>query len=100
MAFQPGESGNPKGAPRKAKIVTRELILALNEQAGDANKLRKVIDALIAKAEAGDVAAINAIMDRVDGKAIQAVEQEISVSDPLMDLISTIANRGKKLVDD
>jgi hypothetical protein len=40
MAFQPGESGNPKGAPRKAKIVTRELILALNEQAGDANKLR------------------------------------------------------------
>ena len=77
MVFKPGQSGNP-GGRRRDKIATQELIIALNERDGDANKLRKVIDALIAKAKEGDVAAINAIMDRVEGKVAQDIGLTVS----------------------
>lgn len=72
MPFEKGRSGNP-GGRRRDKMATQELIIALNEQDGDANKLRKIIDALILKARDGDVPAINTIMDRVEGKVAQDI---------------------------
>lgn len=42
--------------------------------AEDGKNLRKIADALVAKAADGDVAAIKEIGDRVDGKAVQSVE--------------------------
>lgn len=40
---------------------------------GDGEKLRRIADALIAKAEDGDMAAIKELGDRLDGKAQQAI---------------------------
>jgi hypothetical protein len=71
MPFQPGQSGNPGG--QRPKQFKQQFIAALNEAAGDATKLRRVVDSIIAKAIEGDVAAASLIMDRVDGKVPQAV---------------------------
>ena len=39
----------------------------------DAVRLRKIAEALLDKAEEGDIAAIKELGDRLDGKAIQAI---------------------------
>lgn len=39
----------------------------------DAERLRRIADALLAKAEEGDLAAIKELGDRLDGKASQSV---------------------------
>lgn len=72
MQWKPGQSGNPKGA-KKARIVTQQLISALNEAdpADGITKLRKIVDRLVENALAGDMQAINAVMDRVEGKPPQ-----------------------------
>ena len=40
----------------------------------DADVLRKIAEALLAKAAEGDMAAIKELGDRIDGKSMQAVE--------------------------
>ena len=40
----------------------------------DADVLRKIAEALLTKASEGDMAAIKELGDRIDGKAMQAVE--------------------------
>lgn len=42
--------------------------------ADDGKRLRKIAEALLDKAAEGDVAAIRELGDRIDGKAMQAVE--------------------------
>lgn len=38
------------------------------------HKLAKIVDALLEKAQEGEAWAVNTVMDRVDGKAIQSTE--------------------------
>ena len=54
----------------KPGMMRRQLIAALNQPAGDGSKsrLQKILDALIGKAEEGDLAATKEIFDRCDGK--------------------------------
>ena len=54
----------------KPGMMRRQLIAALNQPAGDGSKsrLQKILDALISKAEEGDLAATKEIFDRCDGK--------------------------------
>lgn len=70
MAFQPGQSGNPGGRSKREKFITQQLIAELNEidPQTEAKRLRKVVKALISKAEEGDVTAAREIFDRVEGK--------------------------------
>lgn len=63
----------PKGSENKDKPFRDALRLAINESEGDVKKLRKVAEALIAKAVDGDVQAIREIGDRLDGKPAQAI---------------------------
>ena len=102
MAWKPGETGNANGAKRP-RIIAQQITSALNEAFDESRtKLRKVVDALIDKAMDGDVASINAIMDRVDGKVPQAVEGtlEHEFGDPLLALLQTIAQTGRSIVSD
>lgn len=76
MGFQPGN----KGRPPAEKAFAAMLRIALAEAHGEGNKLRAVADAVVAEAIGGNVAAINTIADRLDGKPIQQVDASISVS--------------------
>lgn len=77
MTWQSGKSGNPGGRPKLDKFITQHLIAELKEidPLTQAPRLRKVIKALIIKAEEGDIPAIKEIMDRTEGRVPQ--EQQI-----------------------
>jgi N-methylhydantoinase B/oxoprolinase/acetone carboxylase alpha subunit len=66
--FKPGQSGNPKGRPKL--IDLKEVI---KNEVGDEG-IAKVIKALMKRAEAGDVRAIQELLDRGYGKAQSHVD--------------------------
>jgi hypothetical protein len=68
MAFAKGKSGNPGGRP-KSRMATQELILALSANSGE--RLRRIVNALLDRAETGDTQAISAVFDRIEGKPPQ-----------------------------
>lgn len=75
MPFEPGNKLAAGPRDPKPRRIRQQLVSALEEAAaGGPTKLRQAVDAIIAKAIAGDVAAWNAIADRVDGKPIQPVD--------------------------
>lgn len=73
MPFEEGKSGNPGGRP-KDKPFADALRMAIKEAGPDHKALRAVAVALLEKAQSGDVPAINALADRLDGKVPQAVD--------------------------
>lgn len=74
MPWQPGESGNPNGQPRRVKIWRDAINRAIKRrEEADPLALEKLADKLLVAVDAGDVAAIKEFGDRVDGKVAQAV---------------------------
>jgi hypothetical protein len=71
MPFEPGNQEAKKANHKKPRIITQKLIARLQDADGAA--LDRLLAALIAKAQDGDVPAIKEIFDRVDGKVPQAV---------------------------
>lgn len=71
MPFEPGNQEGKKADHKKPRIITQKLIARLNDADGAA--LDRVIAALLAKAQEGDVPAIREVMDRVEGKVPQAM---------------------------
>lgn len=88
MAFGKGQTGNPGGRPKTDKIFREALNLAIKRTEGDKTKLARVAEALVEKALTGDVPAINAIADRLDGKPHQTAE------------ITHVRTRASELSDD
>ncbi len=81
---------NPKGA-KSDKAWRRALMLALNEPAADGQKkLRKVAEAVVTAAMAGDIPAAKEIGDRLDGKATQGVELAGAGGGPLHQVIEMV----------
>jgi hypothetical protein len=69
--WQPGQSGNPGGRPKK-KLIDEALAELLEAQdSAEAGELAKV---LLAKAKDGDVRAAQLIAERTQGKPNQKVE--------------------------
>lgn len=64
-----GPHGNKKSC--KANRLWRSTIERALAQDADPNRLRRIAEALIAKAEEGDLGAIKELGDRLDGKAAQ-----------------------------
>jgi hypothetical protein len=82
-AFQPGQSGNPNGRPKRTKL-SEALLVKLAEDspdAGEATVAEAVADALIKRALIGDVQAIREIGDRTEGRPKQAVELDARLLD-------------------
>jgi hypothetical protein len=70
------ERGRPPKEKSFANMLGIELaqVLGLNSEGKPITKLRKIAEVLVSKAMEGDMAAINAVADRTDGKPMQAVE--------------------------
>ena len=67
--FKKGQSGNPKGRPKKLPGLD-ELI---TEVLGDGDAMERVLRKLLSMAEKGNLRAIEMILDRAYGKAKQEV---------------------------
>ena len=77
------ERGAPIGNQNavKARMFYDKLRLVLTQQP---ERLRKIAEELVSKAEQGEPWAIKELIDRVDGKAHQAVALENSDGTPLL----------------
>jgi hypothetical protein len=74
MTFAPGQSGNPGGRPKRAKIWREAIERAIKRREhDDPQALEKLADKLLAQVDAGDVAAMKEFGDRIDGKVPQAL---------------------------
>lgn len=87
MAFEKGKSGNPAGS-KKVRVIAQQLTSILNEayESGDKTKLRAMLDQLVTNAISGDMAAINCVIDRIDGKPAQTIDASITDDRDLRDL--------------
>lgn len=80
--FQPGVSGNPKGKPKGARhfsTLIREAIKKVAE-GDDEPADRLIVKQLVERAKKGDLAAIDRVIDRVDGKAEQNINLDADVT--------------------
>jgi len=77
------ERGAPLGSQnaKKGKLFYDQLRKVLVQE--DALRLRKIAEKLVEAAEEGEAWAVKEIMDRVDGKAIQATEITGADGEPL-----------------
>lgn len=88
--FVKGQSGNPKGRPKKKKFLFTEEILRLCEE----QNLHKAVIAKMARmALRGDVQCMKTLIERVEGKVMTRVEVS-GGGMMLQDLIEGIANAG------
>jgi 1,6-anhydro-N-acetylmuramate kinase len=65
--------GRPIGSVNRQKPFTDMLRVAL--LSGGGRRLRIICEKLAEKAEQGDIQAIREVGDRLDGKAVQAIER-------------------------
>lgn len=79
MAERGGQPGNQNAA--KSRMFYDKLRLVLTQEP---HRLRKIAEELVKKAEEGEPWAIKELIDRVDGKAHQAVALENSDGSPLL----------------
>jgi ribosomal protein L17 len=93
MKYQKGQSGNPKGRPKKGETLTDLLREKIEKpKTPREKKARKelIIEKLITLAEAGDLAALKYVFDRIDGRPKESIE----ITDDAIDtkLITIMAN--------
>lgn len=69
MPWQPGQSGNPNGRPKKGQSLTEALEGALTQA-----KRRKLARKVVELALEGNLQAIAFVFDRIDGKVPQRVD--------------------------
>jgi hypothetical protein len=79
MAERGAPTGNQNAA--KSRMFYDKLRLVLTQEP---HRLRAIADTLVKKAEEGEPWAVKEIMDRMDGKAHQAVSVENADGSPLL----------------
>jgi hypothetical protein len=79
MPFQKGQSGNPAGRPRSEQSITPWIKRLLFEKAHGRTRAEHIATTLLQMAADGDVNAIRIVLERIDGKVIQPIEQSGTV---------------------
>lgn len=82
--FKKGQSGNPKGKPRKLPHLESLLADVLGEDKDGIEAAKAILMALRAKATKGDVRAAEVLLDRAYGKVKQTVDNQITVQKPVV----------------
>lgn len=90
--WQPGQSGNPGGRPKKKPIT--ELYQQVLEDPEAMDDLRDFIRKVIRKGNMAAVLQLREMTDRVEGKVTQPIEADISVN--LADAIAEARKRAGK----
>lgn len=98
--YKKGQSGNPKGRPKRAWTMTGLLEEALEEQDEKGIPYKKTIAQRLTKlAHAGDLGAIKEVNNRIDGMPIQKNILAGDEESPLTINIESILNKAYGTVD-
>ena len=68
MPYQKGQSGNPKGRPKKGTAMADALRTVLNKSEDGRQNKRAVAEKLVEMARSGNLEAMKLLFERVDGK--------------------------------
>jgi hypothetical protein len=82
--FKKGQSGNPNGQPKKLPALKKILAEVLGEEKDGIEAATAILMALRAKATKGDVRAAEVLLDRAYGKATQHIDQNLTVTKPVI----------------
>lgn len=76
MTWAKGQSGNPKGTPKRKEQFAPIIRRVLRSRAGpdDPTEAEAVVHAMIAAAKAGDMVAAKFLVERMDGLLARPVE--------------------------
>lgn len=74
--FQKGQSGNPKGGPKKIPAIDELLAEVLGDEQNGINAAKAILIALRNSAIKGNVRAAEVIIERAYGKAKQNIKLE------------------------
>jgi len=93
-------AGNANSGRRAEKPFADALRMELAAAGSDHKALRKIANKLIEKATEGDMAAIKEVIDRTDGKAVQAIEGDLHMSadESIAGLFARVASQGTRLI--
>jgi len=86
MAFQKGNKLG--GRPKQARLFDEALRRAVAQC--DAKIVRDAAEKLLDLAAAGEMWAIKELADRLDGKAAQTIDGDLTITQTLADALSTI----------
>lgn len=78
--WKKGQSGNPKGQPRKLPELKELLINVLGDEKDGKSAAEAILMALRAKATKGDVRAAELLLDRAYGKPKQDIDIEANIA--------------------
>lgn len=75
MPFEAGNSANPGGRPKRAKLTYEALMVEIKsrEKGDDPRGLRKMVAKVVDLAEGGERWAVEFVRDTIDGKPAQAI---------------------------
>lgn len=85
--FQPGQSGNPSGRPKKLKALEEMLENILGEDKDGVTAAEAILMKLRQKAASGDIKAAEVLLDRYYGKAKQFMEVYGKDGAPLINIV-------------
>ncbi len=71
MPFQKGQSGNPKGRPKKGAAMADAVRTVLNKNRDGKQNKRAIAEKLVQMAREGNIEAMKVVFERVDGKVPQ-----------------------------
>jgi hypothetical protein len=91
--FAPGTSGNPSGRPKKTIVdeAAKDLLAAVADS-GDQSRAEQLVQVLFLLALKGDMKAAQILIERAEGKPVQAVKMDASIN-------LSGAERDKRLAD-
>lgn len=83
--WQAGQSGNPKGRPKRGETISELIRAVLREKGPEGIANRKLVaQKLVALALDGNMDAIKVVLDRVDGKVVEKLEHSGAGGGPLI----------------
>jgi hypothetical protein len=98
--FQPGQSGNPGGRPKKMPITDAIREELEQEGAQGTSNARAIARKLVKLARAGNMDAIREIADRTEGKPRQRIEQSGPEGGPVqLQLPTTRAEVERRIIE-
>ena len=99
--WQPGQSGNPNGRPRKGLALTDVLRehMELSDEGDSVPRKVRLAERLYELAMAGNVSAIEYIANRLDGKPTQAIAL-VDGSNPLHHQVNVRTSGRRRSADD
>lgn len=77
--FKPGQSGNPKGAPKRdwtwSGVLQKAVEQSTKDKKGKKHKVKELVaQSLLNQVYKGNVLAIKALMERMDGYPMQSTD--------------------------